>query len=93
MLLLKQAAKTRMVPTVDILSAISAIKKAKVASSLFLETLGGSKSPGRTWMLIFTAQVWLNLNFGCHSLTLTRCLFLFRSYMRGLVLLSLESAG
>ncbi|PKU82781.1 uncharacterized protein LOC110096950 [Dendrobium catenatum] len=55
-LLLKQAAKTRMVPAADVLSAISAIKKAKVDSSSFLETLGGSKSPGRTWMLIFTAQ-------------------------------------
>ncbi|KAK8521383.1 hypothetical protein V6N13_077491 [Hibiscus sabdariffa] len=30
--------------------------KAKVDPSGFLETLGGSESPGRTWMLIFTAE-------------------------------------
>ncbi|XP_020594143.1 uncharacterized protein LOC110034194, partial [Phalaenopsis equestris] len=60
-LLLKQAARTRKVPAADVLSAISAVKKAKADSSSFLETLGGSESPGRTWMLIFTAQVWLGL--------------------------------
>lgn len=54
--MLKNAAKTRKVPAEDILSAFSVIEKAKLDPSEFLETLGGTKSPGRTWMLIFTAQ-------------------------------------
>ncbi|XP_059455130.1 uncharacterized protein LOC132185366 [Corylus avellana] len=53
---LKQAAKTRKVAAEDILSAFSVIEKAKIEPSGFLDTLGGSKSPGRTWMLIFTAE-------------------------------------
>ncbi|KAL4347180.1 hypothetical protein GQ457_17G026370 [Hibiscus cannabinus] len=53
---LKNAAKTRKVPAEDILSAFSVIEKAKFDPSGFLETLGGSESPGRTWMLIFTAE-------------------------------------
>lgn len=57
MRVLKNAAKTRRVPKVDVLSALAAIKKAKADPSNFLETLGGTESPGRTWMLIFTAQV------------------------------------
>ncbi|KAK8916105.1 hypothetical protein KSP39_PZI022294 [Platanthera zijinensis] len=59
-LLLKRAAKSRKVPSADVLTAISDIKKAKVEESSFLEILGGLKSPGRTWMLIFTAQGGLN---------------------------------
>ncbi|KAG0500122.1 hypothetical protein HPP92_000194 [Vanilla planifolia] len=55
-LLLKRAGKTRDVPPVEVVAALSTIRKAKVDSSSFLETLGGSESPGRTWMLIFTAQ-------------------------------------
>ncbi|XP_027124489.1 uncharacterized protein LOC113768843 [Coffea eugenioides] len=53
---LKNAAKTRKVPAEDILSAFSVIEKAKLDPSGFLETLGGTESPGRTWMLIFTAE-------------------------------------
>lgn len=53
---LKNAAKTRKVATEEVLSALSIIKKAKIDPSPFLDTLGGTKSPGRTWMLIFTAQ-------------------------------------
>jgi hypothetical protein len=54
---LKEAAKTRKVPASDILDALSKIKKSKVDPAAFFETLGGTQSPGRTWMLIFTAQV------------------------------------
>lgn len=57
MKVLKNAAKTRRVAAEEILSALSAIEKAKLDPSGFLDTLGGSKSPGRTWMLIFTAEV------------------------------------
>ena len=57
MKVLKNAAKTRQVPKEEVLSAFSVIEKAKLDPSGFLNTLGGSKSPGRTWMLIFTAQV------------------------------------
>lgn len=53
---MKNAAKTRKVPKDEVLSALSVIEKAKLDPSKFLETLGGSKSPGRTWMLIFTAE-------------------------------------
>ncbi|XP_030941184.1 uncharacterized protein LOC115965988 [Quercus lobata] len=54
--LLKKAAKSRRVAAEEILSAFSVIEKAKIDPSGFLDTLGGSKSPGRTWMLIFTAE-------------------------------------
>ena len=57
MKVLKNAAKTRRVPNEEVLSALSVIEKANLDPSGFLDTLGGSKSPGRTWMLIFTAQV------------------------------------
>ncbi|XP_020547182.1 uncharacterized protein LOC105166728 [Sesamum indicum] len=57
---LKNAAKTRKIPSEDILYAFSVIEKAKVDPSSFLETLGGTNSPGRTWMLIFTAEKKLN---------------------------------
>lgn len=53
---LKNAAKARRVPSEEILSAFSVLEKAKLDPSGFLETLGGTKSPGRTWMLIFTAE-------------------------------------
>ncbi|XP_048329918.2 uncharacterized protein LOC107418748 [Ziziphus jujuba] len=53
---LKNAAKTRKVAAEDIISAMSVIEKAKLDPSEFLQTLGGSESPGRTWMLIFTAK-------------------------------------
>ncbi|GAA0161147.1 hypothetical protein LIER_39176 [Lithospermum erythrorhizon] len=54
--MLKNAAKTRKVGAEEILSAFTVIEKAKCDPSGFLETLGGTKSPGRTWMLIFTAE-------------------------------------
>lgn len=54
---LKEGAKTRKVPASEILLALSNIKKAKLDTSTFFETLGGTESPGRTWMLIFTAKV------------------------------------
>ncbi|CAK7349637.1 unnamed protein product [Dovyalis caffra] len=53
---LKNAAKTRKVTAEEVLSALSVIEKAKLDPSEFLNTLGGLKSPGRTWMLIFTAE-------------------------------------
>ncbi|KAJ1684867.1 hypothetical protein LUZ63_016257 [Rhynchospora breviuscula] len=53
---LKEAAKTRRVPASDILAALSKLKKSKVDPAAFFEMLGGTESPGRTWMLIFTAQ-------------------------------------
>ncbi|GMQ11448.1 hypothetical protein CsSME_00054086 [Camellia sinensis var. sinensis] len=58
--LLKNAAKTRRVAPEEVLSALSVMEKAKLNPSGFLQTLGGSKSPGRTWMLIFTAENSLN---------------------------------
>lgn len=60
---LKSAAKTRRTPAAEVLSALDAIKKAKVDPSGFFETLGGTESPGRTWMLVFTAEVALTLKF------------------------------
>ncbi|KAG8046165.1 hypothetical protein GUJ93_ZPchr0008g11521 [Zizania palustris] len=53
---LKEAAKTRKVPAQEVLSALAKIKKGKLDTSTFFETLGGTESPGRTWMLIFTAK-------------------------------------
>ncbi|KAI4302554.1 hypothetical protein MLD38_038283 [Melastoma candidum] len=57
---LKNASKTGKVKAEDVLLALSTIEKTKVDPSQFLETLGGSQSPGRTWMLIFTAKVKLD---------------------------------
>lgn len=59
--MLKKAAKSRRVAAEEILSAFSVIENAKIDPSGFLDTLGGSKSPGRTWMLIFTAEVGIIL--------------------------------
>uniref|UniRef100_A0A9I9DEW0 Uncharacterized protein n=1 Tax=Cucumis melo TaxID=3656 RepID=A0A9I9DEW0_CUCME len=53
---LKNAAKTRKVPAEEVLSALSVLEKAKLDPSNFFNTLGGTSSPGRTWMLIFTAE-------------------------------------
>ncbi|KGN63853.1 uncharacterized protein LOC101217184 [Cucumis sativus] len=53
---LKNAAKTRKVPAEEVLSAFSVLEKAKLDPSKFFNTLGGTSSPGRTWMLIFTAE-------------------------------------
>ncbi|KAI5001768.1 hypothetical protein ZWY2020_026418 [Hordeum vulgare] len=54
---LKDAAKTRKVLAPEVLAALAKIKKAKLDTPTFFETLGGAESPGRTWMLIFTAQL------------------------------------
>ncbi|XP_042501078.1 uncharacterized protein LOC122078938 [Macadamia integrifolia] len=54
--ILKNAAKTRKVAAEEVLAALAVIEKAKLDPSEFLNTLGGSESPGRTWMLIFTAK-------------------------------------
>ncbi|KAK6127663.1 hypothetical protein DH2020_038579 [Rehmannia glutinosa] len=51
-----KCSQDRKVPSEEILEAFSVIEKAKLDPSSFLETLGGTKSPGRTWMLIFTAE-------------------------------------
>ncbi|XLS68355.1 hypothetical protein HN51_019378 [Arachis hypogaea] len=53
---LKDASKTRKVAAEKVLSALSVIEKAKIDPSGFLEILVGNESPGRTWMLIFTAE-------------------------------------
>nr|AFK47796.1 unknown [Lotus japonicus] len=53
---LKNAAKTRKVAAEEVLSALSVIEKAKIDPSGFFDILGGKESPGRTWMLIFTAK-------------------------------------
>lgn len=62
---LKSAAKTRKVPASEVFAAIRAIEKAKVDPSNFLEYLGGTQSPGRTWMLVFTTGQKL---VQCHQL-------------------------
>lgn len=64
---LKNAAKTRRVAAEEILSALSVLENAKLDPSGFLETLGGSESPGRTWMLIFTSEV--NYNSFTYAMT------------------------
>lgn len=75
MKVLKDAAKTRKVAAEEILSALSIIEKAKVDPSAFFETLGGKESPGRTWMLIFTAEV--NIYFWKLFFWLLFCFFFF----------------
>ncbi|CAN0891433.1 hypothetical protein LINGRAHAP2_LOCUS16989 [Linum grandiflorum] len=54
--LLKEAAKTKKVAAAEILEALAVIEKSKIDPSGFLQTLGGDQSPGRTWMLVFTAE-------------------------------------
>ncbi|KAI3735593.1 hypothetical protein L6452_15100 [Arctium lappa] len=54
--LLKKAAKTKKVAATQIISSFKLLDTAKLDPSKFCETLGGSESPGRTWMLIFTAE-------------------------------------
>ncbi|RZC94230.1 hypothetical protein C5167_021474 [Papaver somniferum] len=55
---LKKAAKTRKVEKQEVLAALGVIKKANkdIDPSKFLDTLGGTQSPGNTWMLIFTSK-------------------------------------
>lgn len=54
--LLKNAAKTKKVPSSEVVYALEVLKKAKLDPSNFFNILGGKESPGRTWMLIFTVQ-------------------------------------
>lgn len=54
--LLKNAAKTKKVPSSEVVSALGVLRKAKLDPSNFFNILGGKESPGRTWMLIFTEQ-------------------------------------
>ena len=61
--ILKNAARTRKVSAEEVLSALSVIEKVKLDPSKFLSTLGGAESPGRTWMLIFTAEVSISMLF------------------------------
>ncbi|KAI3980428.1 hypothetical protein MKX01_038600 [Papaver californicum] len=55
---LKKAAKTRKVAKEEVLAALAVINKANkdIDPSNFLDTLGGTQSPGNTWMLIFTSK-------------------------------------
>lgn len=73
--MLKNAAKTKKVAAEEVLSALSVIENAKLDPSSFLDTLGGSKSPGRTWMLIFTAEVGITISINWFA-----SLFSLRSY-------------
>ncbi|XLT82723.1 hypothetical protein HN873_004476 [Arachis hypogaea] len=68
---LKDASKTRKVAAEKVLSALSVIEKAKIDPSGFLETLVGNESPGRTWMLIFTAE-FENLKWSSELVSLER---------------------
>lgn len=54
--LLKTAAKTRKVPASEIIAAFKLLAKAKVDPTDFLPLIGGTKSPGRTWLLVFTCN-------------------------------------
>ena len=78
--MLKEAAKTRKVPAQEVLSALSNIKKAKLDTSRFFETLGGTESPGRTWMLIFTAKVRIE-SLICLIMSWINCFSLMVDYL------------
>lgn len=54
--LLKTAAKTRKVPASEIVAAFKVLNKAKLDPTDFLQLIGGPKSPGRTWLLVFTCN-------------------------------------
>ncbi|CAM6122077.1 unnamed protein product [Calypogeia fissa] len=53
---LKTAAKTRKVPASEIVTAFKVLAKAKLDPTNFLPIVGGTKSPGRKWLLIFTCN-------------------------------------
>ncbi|KAI3833044.1 hypothetical protein MKX03_021322 [Papaver bracteatum] len=55
---LKKASKTRKVAKEEVLAVLGVIKKANkdIDHSNFLDTLGGTQSPGNSWMLIFTSK-------------------------------------
>ncbi|KAL2653566.1 hypothetical protein R1flu_021694 [Riccia fluitans] len=51
--LLKTAAKTRKVSTKEVRAAFQTLEKADLDRSNYASIIGGSKSPGRTWMLVY----------------------------------------
>ncbi|CAM6093798.1 unnamed protein product [Calypogeia fissa] len=53
---LKTAAKTRKVPASEIVTAFKVLAKANLDPTNFLSIVGGTKSPGRKWLLIFTCN-------------------------------------
>lgn len=87
---MKNAAKTRKVDKTQVLSALSLIEKAKLDPSKFLETLGGTQSPGRTWMLIFTAEVCSTLIFNSWTSKHNFCLLLYYIILMTNVLLTVS---
>ncbi|KAL3683023.1 hypothetical protein R1sor_001045 [Riccia sorocarpa] len=52
--LLKTVAKTRQVTTKEIRKAFKTLEKANLDRSNYSSIIGGTKSPGRTWMLVYT---------------------------------------
>lgn len=54
--LLKSAARKRRVPAREVCGALRLLETAKLDPSGFLQTIGGTESPGRTWMLVFTSS-------------------------------------
>lgn len=55
--LLKTAARTRKVSASEIIAAFKVLDKAKLDPTDFLSLVGGTKSPGRTWLLIFNSSI------------------------------------
>lgn len=53
---LKRAAFTKKENPQEVFKALFALEKMKLDPSSFLETIGGTQSPGKTWMLVFTAD-------------------------------------
>jgi hypothetical protein len=54
--LLKTAAKTRKVEALEIRKAFRVLEKAKIDPANFPSAIGGTKSPGRTWLLVFVSR-------------------------------------
>ncbi|KAG6548626.1 hypothetical protein Mapa_009780 [Marchantia paleacea] len=54
--LLKTAARTRKVPASEICASFRTLEKAKLDRSNYASIIGGTESPGRTWMLVFTVN-------------------------------------
>ena len=52
--LLKQAANTKSVPGRQVFAALRALEKASVQDPSWPEIVGGRKSPGNRWQLVFT---------------------------------------
>lgn len=53
---LKQAAEDNKVSPAQVLQAMLTLQKLKVSPDGWPEKLGGSKSPGRTWRLVFVSS-------------------------------------